>query len=97
MTASTSPTLRGDERRPPDPVLRPGQAGTGNYDTFLRIQNNGTEQGFNTDGAVQFDTKASLHTHSLLLSALATVKVNGIDYYEIRLDINEAKGPPASP
>jgi hypothetical protein len=64
-------------------------SGTGNYDTFVRVQNNGTESGYNTDGTLEFDTSAGSHTHSLLFSSLAVVNVGGIDYYQFGLDINE--------
>ena len=65
-------------------------AGTGNYDSFLRIQNTGTETGFNTDNPVaQLDDKTGNFTHSLLIANLDTVTVNGVDYYQIRLDLNE--------
>jgi len=64
-------------------------SGTGNYDSFLRIQNTGEEQGFNTDTPQQEDNKDGNFTHSLLISSLQVVTVNGVDYYQIRLDLNE--------
>src|SRR3954452_13267461 len=36
-------------------------AGTGVFNSFVRVQNTGTEQGYNTDAAAQFDEKASFH------------------------------------
>ena len=44
-------------------------SGTGNYDSFLRIQNTGEEQGFNTDTPQQEDNKDGNFTHSLLISS----------------------------
>src|SRR3954452_17067297 len=64
-------------------------AGTGNYDSFLRIQNTGEEQGFNTDTPHVENNKDGNFTHSLLISSLQVVTVDGVDYYQIRLDLNE--------
>jgi hypothetical protein len=67
-------------------------SGTGNYDTFLRIQGSGgatTEKGYNTDGPLEFDTVGGIHTKSLLLSSLSVINLGGIDYYQFGLDINE--------
>ena len=70
-------------------------AGTGNFNTFVRIQNTGTEQGYNTDAAAQFDEKASFH-HSVLLANIPVVigdgtggTEEGVAYREFRLDLNE--------
>ena len=63
--------------------------GTGVIGTFVRIQNDETESGYNTDGALEFDTKAGSHTHSLLLSAIPIVNIGGIDYRQFLLDIDE--------
>ena len=35
--------------------------GTGVFDPFVRIQNNGSEAGFNTDGGVQFEYRSFAH------------------------------------
>lgn len=72
-------------------------SGTGLIDSFLRIQANGkapSEQGYNTDGALEFDTKGGAFTHSLQLSALQSniATIGGIDYYEFVLDVNESPG-----
>jgi hypothetical protein len=64
-------------------------AGTGNYDSFLRIQNNGEEEGFNTDTPQLENNKDGNFTHSLLISSLQVVTVGGVNYYQIRLDLNE--------
>jgi len=76
-------------------VVGPHPTGTGVIDSFLRIQQNGTEQGFNTkarpmtcDGAV-CDDKTDLHTHNLLTSEVPVVTINGSQYREFFLDINE--------
>jgi uncharacterized repeat protein (TIGR01451 family) len=75
-------------------------AGTGNFDTFEQVQSNGVEQGYNTDGTKQFDTKTSANfNHSILLAQIPTVvgdgsngTVDGVVYREFLLDINEPNG-----
>jgi hypothetical protein len=63
-------------------------SGSGVFDSFLRISNSGTERGYNTDGTIEFDTLSSF-THSLLLSAVPVVTINGTVYREFCLDINQ--------
>ncbi|MBZ9847267.1 hypothetical protein LB565_04590 [Mesorhizobium sp. CA14] len=65
-------------------------SGTGNYDSFLRLQATGIEEGFNTDqnGNV-LDDKSSF-THSLQYGDIQSINVGGIDYIEFRLDLNES-------
>jgi hypothetical protein len=65
--------------------------GTGVYEPFLRVQAEGTESGFNTDAGPQppLDTKAGIWTHSVQWNELATVNINGTDYYSFQLDANE--------
>ncbi len=62
--------------------------GTGVFDSFLRIQSQGEESGYNTDGQVQFATKAGKWTHSITLGNVPVV--NG--YLEFYLDINQSQG-----
>ena len=64
-------------------------SGTGNYNSFLRLQKNGEQRGFNTNDNNQADNKDGIWTHDLLVSSLVVVNVGGTDYYEIRLDLNE--------
>ena len=66
--------------------------GTGTIDSFLRVQKTGTERGYNTDGTAEFDEKGGGFTHSLLLSAVAVATINGTDYREFLLDVNEVTG-----
>jgi hypothetical protein len=47
--------------------------GTGSYDSFLRIQKNNSEKGYNTDGTIQFDTKGGIWTHAIELGAIPIV------------------------
>jgi hypothetical protein len=67
-------------------------AGTGYIDSFLRIQQNGDEQGYNTSARpVQFDQKTDLtSTHDLAVADVGTEKIGGIDYYAFFLDVNES-------
>jgi hypothetical protein len=62
--------------------------GTGLIDSFLRIQGMGVQQGYNTDGTVEYDTMASF-THSIQISDLPTVDIGGTLYREFMLDINQ--------
>ena len=63
------------------------------FDTFLRLlDNNGmNEEGYNTDARpFQFDQRGDLTvTHSLQLSDIPTVTIDGVVYREFLLDINE--------
>lgn len=65
--------------------------GTGVYKPFLRLQNNGTEEGFNTSAGGVLDNKGSIWTRDLLAATIPTIMVDGKSYREIRLDINESK------
>jgi PEP-CTERM motif len=66
-------------------------AGTGVVDSFLRVQNNGTEQGYNTSfRAVQFDEKTDPNfTRDLLFSEVGTTMIDGNLYAAFYLDVNE--------
>jgi len=72
--------------------------GTGVIDSFLRLQNNGTEQGYNTSARpVQFDQKTDPNfTRDLLLSSVPVVNINGTAYRQFLLDINETHGLPGA-
>jgi hypothetical protein len=69
----------------------PQPTGTGVIDSFVRIQNNGMEQGYNTDGRpVPFHEKTDPNfTRSIRLSDVPIVTINGTQYREFGLDINE--------
>jgi len=67
-------------------------AGSGVILPFVRIgTNKEIEQGYNTDARpVQFDEKTDPNfTRSLLLSDVPIITIDGIDYREFFLDINE--------
>src|SRR5437762_13151844 len=66
-------------------------AGTGYIDPFLRIQEKGFEQGYNTDGGFPFDDKhPHNYQHSLLISDLIPVFLNGQPYLQFMLDSNQS-------
>jgi len=66
-------------------------SGTGNYDSFLRLGANSNEIGFNTNDPHLAENKDGIWTHTLLVSGLDTVFIGPIEYYEIRLDLNEVQ------
>src|SRR5207302_2347385 len=68
--------------------------GTGVIQPFLRVQNDPTEQGYNTSGGTPFDDKAGPWTHNLTFADLTTtaVTINGQNYFKLLLDINEPGG-----
>jgi hypothetical protein len=76
--------------------------GTGVFDPFLRTQGSGNatnELGWNEDYSnpghpvpAGSDAKIDPHTHSLLLSDLQIVDVDGTDYFLFTLDLQESAG-----
>ncbi|UFS69949.1 PEP-CTERM sorting domain-containing protein [Geomonas sp. RF6] len=67
--------------------------GSGAIDSFVRIQETGTEQGYNTSGGTPFDTKSGQadgknFTHDVQLGDIPVVG----DYRAFLLDINETGG-----
>jgi hypothetical protein len=73
---------------------QPQPTGTGYIDPFLRVQANGTEQGYNTSGGTPFDDKGGPWTHDIQFSDLqsTTVTLNGTSYFKILVDLNEPNG-----
>jgi hypothetical protein len=65
--------------------------GTGVIDSFVRIQQKGIEEGYNTDGRpVRYQENTSPEfTRSLLLSEVPVVDIGGTEYREFLLDINQ--------
>ena len=75
------------------PVGVPSTTGTGTFAPFLQIKANTTEQGYNTGGATEFDTKdLGSHTHSIQLNSIPITSVNGVAYRVFLLDLNEQGG-----
>jgi uncharacterized repeat protein (TIGR01451 family) len=64
-------------------------SGTGIYSPFLGIDDNdGDEKGFNTDATGVLDTDQS-KTSSLTFNNLPVKIIDGVEYFEFRLDLNQ--------
>ena len=67
--------------------------GTGYIDSFVRVlaKSNGTvEQGYNTDARpVQYNELTGNFTHSIRLSDVPEVTINGVKYRAFILDVNQ--------
>jgi len=69
--------------------------GTGVIDPFVRIQDTGVEEGYNTNSnSPGFDEKTGIFTHSLTLADLVIETIGGVQYYEFLLDINQTNANP---
>lgn len=73
--------------------------GTGYIDSFLRIDQTGSEQGYNTGaaqnaGQLPYDDMFGNFTRALQLSEIPVVKINGVDYRQFILDINQTSANP---
>jgi len=70
-------------------------SGTGLFDPFVRLQGSPTEKGYNTDGAVDFDTKTGTWTHAIKVNAIPIVDCDGdgtgtATCWELFVDINDS-------
>src|SRR4029077_18801416 len=88
LTTMAAPPLTIDGALLTNDVIIPA-AGSGNIDSFVRVQASGTEQGYNTSfRPLQFnETTSATFTHDLALSAVPVVLINGVTYREFLLDI----------
>src|ERR671925_2346689 len=73
---------------------QPQPTGTGYIKPFLRLQNDPSEQGYNTSGvtpAAPFDDKAGIWTNNLTFADLITtaVTIGNQNYFKLLLDVNE--------
>jgi uncharacterized repeat protein (TIGR01451 family) len=69
----------------------PTNAGTGTYDPFLSTSSkDGEAEGFNRDSSTDYLDVNHQRTTSLLFSSLPVKVINGITYYEFRVDLNES-------
>lgn len=78
--------------------------GTGVYNPFLRLQDGGEEEGFNTSWGGPYDPvgghtpplddKSGIWTHDIQLKDLQVYTTGGKDYYVFSLDINETNNTP---
>jgi hypothetical protein len=72
-------------------ATNPQPTGTGYIDPFLRIQEKGFEQGYNTDGGFPFDDKhPHQYQHSLLISDLTPTIFEGNPYLVFMIDSNQS-------
>ncbi len=71
-----------------------GSAGTGTFNSFVRVQAAPTEQGYNTNGTLQFDTKSGNWTHAIKVSEIPVVNYMGSLYWELFSDINDGNNTP---
>jgi hypothetical protein len=80
-----------------------GSSGTGTFSPFVRLQNDGNEAGYNTDGALEFNTKSGMWTHSILVSRIPQrpcpeqnppPAVGSLTCFELFVDINENNSTP---
>ena len=75
-----------------------GSSGSGIFDSFVRVQENDDEKGYNTDGDLEFDTKAGAFTKSIKVSEIPTVPCSSLDggltssglCFELFADLNES-------
>lgn len=81
--------------------VSPQPTGTGYIDPFLRLQDNGHEEGYNTSHRYPPGTKFQTgmdqkdpinYTHDIQLSSVPVKTIDGVEYREFFLDINEANG-----
>ena len=71
--------------------------GTGVLNPFVRIQQKGDEEGYNTSDGSPLDDKAGIWTHDLRFSAVqAAVNIGGTAYREFILDVNQDHNGPLS-
>ncbi len=71
-----------------------GPAGTGTFDSFVRVQASPTESGYNTNGTLEFDTKSGTWTHAIKVSDIPVVGIGGVPHWELFADINESNSTP---
>ncbi|HSO28617.1 MAG TPA: hypothetical protein VLS28_01825 [Candidatus Sulfomarinibacteraceae bacterium] len=77
-----------------DQDLSFGSAGTGTFDSFLRVQASPNERGYNTDGEPEFDTKGGIWTHAILVSEIPVMNIGGVNYWELFADVNDGNNDP---
>jgi hypothetical protein len=78
--------------------ISPQSTGTGVIDSFLRVQANGSELGYNTSTGTPYDDKAGNFTRALLLNEVPVTDLSGAPcsgpgcYLQFMLDVNQT-GP----
>ena len=79
--------------------INPQSTGTGVIDAFVRIQNSGTEQGFNTDfrpltGDLADVNTSAQFTKSITVNSFGVVDQNGTPSIRFLLDVNQTGANP---
>jgi hypothetical protein len=70
-----------------------GTAGTGNFDTFLRLNASPVEQGYNTSASGVMDNESGKWTHDLQVGDLSLVQdLTGRYLVSLGMDLNEPNG-----
>ena len=70
--------------------VRPGTAGTGNFDTFLKINAKGVEEGYNTSAPGVLDNTNAPWTHDLQVGDLRIIQdLSGNYLVALGMDLNE--------
>jgi len=69
--------------------ISPQSTGTGVIDSFLRVQDDPTEQGYNTSNGTPYSDKGGNFTRALALTEVPKVTINGTVYRQFLLDINQ--------
>jgi hypothetical protein len=92
-------TTTGSEATAAGAILRQTDAqptGTGFIRSFVRVQGTGAEEGYNTDSRpLQFDENTSPQfTRSVTVGEMPLVTVDGVEYRELLLDINQSSAAP---
>jgi hypothetical protein len=80
-----------------DDPLRLSSSGTGIFDPFLTIQESGSQSGTNLFNGTTYATGDAIsssdnRTSLLEISKIPVVGIGGMQYLEIRLDLNEVGG-----
>ena len=71
----------------------PPGTGSGVITPFLRVQADGTEQGYNTSNpSPPFDDKTGVFTRDITFADLMTteVTIGGVNYFKVLLDVNQS-------
>ena len=67
-----------------------GSSGTGTFNPFVRLQASPEEAGYNTNGTLEFDSKAGNWTHAILISEIPVRTLDECtNCFELWVDINE--------
>ncbi len=90
LITGTSNTINGAIWQYPVPF----NVGTGQINPFLSVQNDGTEECFNTDADLPLNCKRPNFTNKLALNTVPVIKVGGVYYRELILDANESNSLP---